>query len=273
MPSPSDLPFVYLGMVWDGVTEYANTLPPDAVGEEWWLLRLDDEGRRQIFEERSAGLDPMTRLRARRDLTGWVTIGITNEHAVRKIGWFLGYDGVLSETPVNQIAYTWPYREHTARFAHQLDAAMGHHSLLSAEEEDRLTTLQTLSAMLGSAWIRYNTWDAIDPTELVVGGVNDGLPLWGIDLADYQAIDVAVCGQCDIATFARRFYFHADLAGFRRLWRSGIIYSVDRTATPWTPTLFDVAPPADSDWYGTLNAAYHAALNYYDTVVGPAAHT
>ena len=270
MTSPSDLPFIYAGMVWDGVTEYANTLPPTG---SYYLVRLDDEGRRQIREERSAGTSPMTKLRNRQTIDGWVTIGVAAERSHTKIGWFLDYDGSVNETPVNQIAYTWPYREHLATFAHQLDAAMGHHSLLSAEEPDRLVTLQTLSAMLGSAWIRYDTWDAINPEELVVGGVNDGLPLWTIDLPDMQAIDVAVCGQCDIATFARRFYFHADLPAFRRLWRTGIAYSVDRDVTPWGPTLFDVAPPADTDWYSTLDDAYHDALNYYDTVVGPAAHT
>ena len=38
-----------------------------------------------------------------------------------------------------------------------------------------------------------------------------------------------------------RFLKHADLPAFRRAWRQGIIYSADRTVTPWAPALFDVA--------------------------------
>ena len=79
-----------------------------------------------------------------------------------------------------------------------------------------MSHLQTLSAMLGSAWIRYDTWSTVDSTELVVGGANDGMPLWKVGLDEMQAVDEAVCGQCSISTFARRFYFHADLPAFRQ---------------------------------------------------------
>ena len=62
---------------------------------------------------------------------------------------------------------------------------MGHHTLVSATEEDRLTALHTLSDMIGSAWLRYQVWNAIDPEELVIGGNFDGTPLWKRTESDY----------------------------------------------------------------------------------------
>ena len=164
------------------------------------------------------------------------------------------------------------FRSHAATFAHQLDDAMGHHSLTSSSEEDRLVTYQTLSAMIGSAWKRYKIWEATDPEELVIGGNNDGLPLWKVQEPEYLEMDEAICGQCDIATFARRFLFHADLVQFRSLYRSGVIYAVDRTATPWIPGLFDVATQPESVFYDLLATNYHEALQYYDEVVGASLH-
>ena len=78
-------------------------------------------------------------------------------------GGFLGYDGTLSHETVNQHHLIKLFREHAARFAHELDAAMGHHTLYSASEEDRLTVHQTLSAMIGSAAVRYEEWEGVDP--------------------------------------------------------------------------------------------------------------
>ena len=146
---------------------------------------------------------------------------------------------------------------------------MGHHTLVSAAEEDRLTTLYTLSDMIGSAWMRYKVWAAVDPEELVVGGNFDGTPLWKRTESDYVGIDEALCGQCDIATFARRFLFQANLPLFRRLHRSGIVYSVDRDTTPkWEAQLFDVATDPRSAFYDALNVNYHQALEHYDNEVG-----
>ena len=102
---------------------------------------------------------------------------------------------------------------------------MGHHTLQSAEESDRLTVHRTLSAMIGSAARRYDEWDLVDPEELIIGGTYDGTLLWKRNEQDYIDVDAALCGQCDGATFARRFLKHADLPAFRRAWRQGIIYS------------------------------------------------
>ena len=269
MTSPPDLPIVHPGLVWDGVTEYANTLP--AGFSNLWHVRLGGDGHRLISEEFSTSDGPMSRMR-HRQRDGWVTIGFASENPQHKLGWFLNYDGTLSETPVNQTPYLDEFQGHAATFAHQLDAAMGHHSLQSAEEEDRLTTLQTLSAMIGSAWIRYRTWEAIDPTELVIGGNNDGIPLWKITLDENIEVDRRICGQCSIATIARQFLLNADLPAFRRLYRQGIIYGFDRSVTPWAPELFDVAIAPAAEFYETLDAAYRDARDHYDTVVGAAGH-
>ena len=267
MTSPPDLPLVHPGLVWDGVTEYANTLP--AGFSNLWHVRLGGDGHRLISEEFSTSDSPMFRMRLRqRD--GWETIGFASESPQHKLGWFLNYDGTLSETPVNQLPYLDPYQEHASTYAHELDAAMGHHTLLGAEESDRLVVKNTISAMLGSAWIRHEEFAAIDPLELIVGGNNDGELLWKVRLPEFTAVDLAICGQCTVRTFARQFYKKADLPAFRRLWRTGIIYAVDRSTTPWSPTLFDVAPPGDPDWYGTLDAGYERAWDHYDTVVGAA---
>ena len=124
--------------------------------------------------------------------------------------------GTRVPDPVNQWVLLNQFREHASRFAHQLDAAMGHHTLVSAAEEDRLTTLYALSDMIGSAWMRYKVWEAVDPEELIIGGNYDGTPLWKrTESGLYVDIDVALCGQCDIATFARRFLVPSEFASIQ----------------------------------------------------------
>ena len=108
--------------------------------------------------------------------------------------------------------------------------------------------------------------------ELIVGGTYDGTPLWKRNLEDYIQIDEALCGQCDASTFARRFLFHADLPAFRRLWRQGIVYAVNRTTDPWSPELFDAASGDVGDFYNELDADYRKALDYYDDTTGAQDH-
>ena len=137
------------------------------------------------------------------------------------------------DDPPNQHYQLQNFRAHAARFAHQLGAAMGpQEPLQEAPEADRITVHDTLAAMIGSAARRYDEWDTVDPEELILGGQHDGTLLWKRNEQDYIDVDEALCGQCDGATFARRFLKHADLPAFRRAWRQGIIYSADRTVTP-----------------------------------------
>ena len=67
--------------------------------------------------------------------------------------------------------------------------------------------------------------------------------------------------------FRPEFYFEADLAEFRREWRQGIIYSANRTTTPWSTALFDVAPGSVSDFHDELDNYFHKMLRHYAQVV------
>ena len=149
---------------------------------------------------------------------------------------------------------------------------MGHHTMQAATENDRLTVHRTLAAMIGVAARRYAEWELIDPEELILGGTYDGTLLWKRNEQDYIDTDEALCGQCDGATFARRFLKKADLPAFRRAWRQGIIYSADRTVTPWAPELFDVATAPAEDFYDALDAAYDGMIDHYDEVSGAQDH-
>ena len=248
---------------------YQNVKPP-GVGAIY-LLRMYGDGTRRFSEHRGVS-KPDQRLREQA-AAGWEQIGVTFRRC-----WyhhlntgFLAYDGSpFRLEPVNQYFELNAFRAHAARFAHQLDTGMGTHTLLSADERDRLIVHQSLSAMIGSAARRYAEWYTIDPEELIVGGEFDGTLLWkhhDRTVQDYIDIDAALCGQCDIDEYAREFFFSADLPAFRRVWRQGLIYSADRTMTPWTPNLFDAAAGNVSDFHEDLDAHFHKMLRHYAQVV------
>ena len=274
MTSPSDLPFVNGGLIWDGVTEYQDINPP---GQGAFLLRMYGDRTRRFSVALAVGR-PMTRLlRAKAD--GWEQIGITYEEPGHHydIG-FLGYDGSLSWEPVNQFFELNPFKAHAARFAHELDAGMGLHTLSSADERDSEIVRQTISAVIGSAARRYQKWEVIDPEELISGGSLDGTPLWKNHERtpqNYADIDEALCGQCGLSNLARQLKKKGDLAAFRRVWRQGLIYGVDRSTTPWSPELFDSVNQAEqtvSEFYDELDAYYDLMVDHYDEVVGSADH-
>ena len=253
-----------------------------AVDETYLFAVLDEDGSRRVVGE--GFFSSTTTVERVIEVRGLNVVfwgpnnigGLTGAlNRAARDGWYLPYppaDGIAVfpvEEPVNQVPEVASFREHASRFAHQLDDALGHHSLTSASEEDRMVTYQTLSSMLGSGWRRYKIWDATAPQELIVGGNYDGTLLWKRQRPEYVGIDERMCGQCDIATFARRFRFQANLPLFRRLYRSGIIYVANRETTPkWDATIFDVATDPVSAFYDNLEVEYHQALLYYDEVVG-----
>ena len=145
---------------------------------------------------------------------------------------------------------------------------MGHHTLYSAEESDRLIVLNTLADLIGNGWRRFQEWDVIDPEELIVGGEYDGTLLWKRDRAEFESVDAYLCGECDIATFARRFLLKANLPLFRRVYRTGLVYATNRDTTRWEPRFVDVATTPHSSFYEQLRVDYHRALTHYDNVVG-----
>ena len=271
--APDGLPYVVPGMIWDGVTEYHEGTP-DGVSSIY-ILRMYEDGSRRFSDFFNSGNRPMYWLH-RKTEEGWDKIGVSFvgptyvSDTDRSFG-YLAYDGTYSVDPVNQLAYTVPFRAHAARFAHELDAAMGHHKLKSADERDSLITHQTISAMIGSAARRYQEWDAIDPEELIVGGNFDGTPLWQHHertTQNYIDIDEALCGQCRISTFARQFLSKADLAAFREVWRQGTVYSADRSTTPWSTAAFELATTAVPAFHDELDHHFDLMLDHYDEVVG-----
>ena len=275
MSDPATLPTVPAGLIWDGVTEYQDTPPEIAT----WLCRMYGDGTRRFTESEGASNRIHHRMVIKRDRDGWESIGVCIERPdypndYRNGQGFLHYDGTLTDltTPPDQQYQLQNYRAHAARFAHQLGAAWGHKSLQEAPEADRIIVHDTLAAMIGSAARRYDEWDLVDPEEIILGGTYDGTLLWKRNEQDYIDVDAALCGQCAGATFARRFLKHADLPAFRRAWRQGIIYSADRTVTPWAPELFDVATPPAEDFYDALDDAYDAMIDHYDELVGAQDH-
>ena len=126
--------------------------------------------------------------------------------------------------------------------------------------------------MIGSAWLRYEEWAKVDPEELILGGNNDGLPLWKAGPDGLEAItrvDRLLCGSCDIANFARQFYSNGNLALFRRLHRSGVVYTIDRRPYTVGAHIFDVATQPQSQYYDSLGRRLPPRIDYYDDNIRP----
>ena len=158
---------------------------------------------------------------------------------------FLAYDGVhVIRGPQTSISQVINFRAHAARFAHQLQASMGHHDLASLSEEARLTIHQTLSRMIGAAARRYQKWYEVSPTEVVDGGTLDEQPLWKSQQADYEEVHRKLCGRCEGDYFPVEMALDADLPAFERVNGHGEIYAPNRTAVPWQPELMELGDDA-----------------------------
>ena len=270
MTSP-ELPFVPNGLIWDGATEYQNT-NPDGFGTTY-LLRMVGDGSRRYTAYNAVSNPMQWIIRRSTQEDAWGTIGVSYENGGRPLLdhgiAYLDYDGSVGPEPVNQIPYLQDFRGHAARFMHQLDATIGHHSLQAAEENDRETIRQTIRDMIGAAWLKYNVWEVVDPEELIVGGNFDGTLLWKRSLEEMQGIDRLICGQCNFSNFARLCLTDMNIPLFRSLMHSGIVYTVNIETTPkWEPAIFDVATDPRSEYYDMIEAGALAARRHYDTVVG-----
>ena len=272
----------YLGQIFD-----ADTVGVELGTEDWIIVRLQSNGSRGIVDVHYSGLSSnRPTWAAYRDywLDKWdyapiMFWGLYTHAVLRPIergegSEYMPYppaDGIAVEPvedPPNQVTAIAAYRAHAARFAHELDAALGHHSLTSADERDSLIVRQTIAAMIGVAASRYAEWETVDPQELIVGGVYDGTLLWKRNEQDYIDTDIALCGQCNISTLARQLKKKGDLAAFRRGWRQGVIYGIDRTTTLWSPSTFALASSPVEDYYDELDAFYGLMIDHYDEVVG-----
>ena len=196
-------------------------------------------------------------------------------------GWYLPYppaDGVAVypvEEPVNQVPLLSLYQRNAAVSAHDLQVTLGTDVMQSATDDDYQTVKHSFIHLIGAAWQRYVEWATVDPA-----GTNhrwqlrwDTL-LWRRYLDDHAATDEALCGTCDIANFARRFYFHANLPLFRAGCAGvGIIYSVDRTRQPLGSNYLCRSQPAGKP---ILRRPGHGLpsrhLRYYDERIGALLH-
>ena len=274
MSDPATLPLVPGGLIWDGVTEYQNVYAGGS-HSVWWLCRMYGDGTRR-FSESQASQDT-------RCLYDWMVSagprrlgkhrrshrGSVEPYGLHRNGGFLNYDGTLSaiDNPPNQHYQLQNFSAPTPPASPTSSAPRGgHHSLQAATEEDRLTVHRTLCRHDRQCSAPVRPVGAVkDPEELIVGGAYDGTLLWKRYEPEYVEIDEALCGQCEAATFARRFLKRADLPAFRRAWRQGIIYSADRSVTPWAPEFFDAATPPAEDYYDALDAAYDGMIDLYDS--------
>ena len=107
MTLPPDLPEVYYGMMWDGVTEYKDDID-HLVEDKVRIVSTDPNGSRQIdrkYIDHSSTI-PMTDLIRARD-QGYINLCIVrySDHSYRR-NVFVNYgDGELTYDPVNQVPY------------------------------------------------------------------------------------------------------------------------------------------------------------------------
>ena len=95
------------------------------------------------------------------------------------------------DDPPNQIAHLQRIQANAAVSAHDLQVTLGNDILRSATADDYNTVKFTFIHMIGSAWLRYEEWAKVDPEELILGGNNDGLPLWKAGPDGLEAITLA----------------------------------------------------------------------------------
>ena len=270
MASPkTDLPFVVAGMIWDGDTEYSDLRPPDLAGP--YLLRMYGDGTRRFSESYSSS-NPMQHLRLLQG-RGWNPIGVTFTRPdypteYRGTNGFLHYDGSLSFESANQFFQIKNFREHAARFAHQLQISMGHHTISSMSEANQLTIHQTLSRMIGTAARRYQKWYEIDPIELIDGGTLDEQPLWKSQQADYEETHNKLCGRCEGDFFPVSMALNANLPAFERVNGHGEIYAPDRSTARWQPELMELATDPYDEFYDEIKVHFDLMVNHYLDDIG-----
>ena len=271
-----DLPPLYPGLIWDGVTQYEE--PPNDTQPSTGIVVISTDGSREIVKEWTHR-NPMWKLNSLWSL-GERNLCITFENPDEKLGWYFDYNGDVVQDPVNQVPYLQKYREHASRFAHELNFGMGFKTSQDASARDRETTWDLFTASIGHVWHKYEDWESLDPEELIVGGVYDATLLWKRSLEDMAGYDAALCGQCDVSMYASRFMIKADLPSFRIYYNSGIIPTINRDTTPWSPHgVLAAAQTYGLPTQAAIDAAllefftgneeyYHKALEYYANIVG-----
>ena len=231
--NPFDVAYGYQfqdGDIWPRLLNYVD-------GDYW--IALAGDGSRRIVDWRIVDISPGQLGQELYDRNPGLPIHYCRDilGTTYLVGWYAGYDWRPTPERVNQIPYLQVYQRNAAVSAHDLQVTLGTDVMQSATAADYNTVKNTFIHLIGAAWQRYVEWAAVDPEELIVGGVYDGTPLWSRNLADHAGTDEALCGTCDIANFARRFYFHANLPLFRRCTGAG-------SSTRWTAARTHGRPPS-----------------------------
>ena len=193
---------------------------PNHVDGDYWIA-LAGDGSRRIVDWRIVDISPGQLGQELYDRNPGLPI-----HYCRDIigaesilpGMYIGYDWRPFPGRVNQIPYLQTYQRNAAVSAHDLQVTLGTDVMQSATAADYNTVKNTFIHLIGAAWQTVRGMGSGGSrSELIIGGNYDGTPLWSRNLDDHAATDEALCGTCDIANFARRFYFHANLPLFRQV--------------------------------------------------------
>ena len=151
---------------------------------------------------------------------------------------------------------------------HQLDAAMGHHTLYSAEESDRLIVLNTAGRPDRQRLApvprvgRDRTRGADRRRRVRRDAAVEARPTPSSRASTPTSVASATSppsrgGSCSRPTC------HCSAASTGRAW------STPPTAIRrWEPRFVDVATTPHSSFYEQLRVDYHRALTHYDNVVG-----
>ena len=212
---------------------------------------------------------------------------------------YLGYDGIYSATPVNQIPDNRKWEPHLCRIAHDVDqfnidaiefrknttykdVPLGVHS---PETQIRnQNTMQVFRAMVGDALRRLDRWAKLDPRE---GGSGAFSRDWKAQREGIRVIiEDKVCQACEHQYSPRQFARLHDYSA----WRTALdhrhalddvgtvsmrVPMIDRTSEPWAPHPTENLARfggntayIDQNWYTAIEW-YDEAVHRYDRLYAP----
>ena len=294
MTSQSDLPVWAFGDIWDGVTEYAEQVPGH-VGI-YFTVGLALDGSRRVINIQASGNIP-------RGLSlvlalDWEIIGVASEFI--QPGDFYAYDGSGSHEPVNQIPHQQDFLNHCCTFAHELLVDHQPHSarlrhvdswdiapdiaLDVASIEKNRVGMRYYRGVLGYYYDQIVRFSSHPNNPADVGQFEID---WRTELAEMQALDRYVCGECrdesggsrlrDFIHYCNVSEWDSNLAAVEQLTiGSAIQYrarlpKIDRSnpddlrphRTQNVRTWVSNVPSADSGWRSMMRD-FDAAVKRYD---------
>ena len=172
---------------------------------------------------------------------------------------YLGYDGIYSQTPVNQVPYLRKWKPYVARAEHDFDLTMNSHSMTELNENERWTVENQMHGLIGASWFILHILEGIDPTAVDSRGAKD----WETYQADADTILAGLCHECDHGVNYSRYFAHkANLELFRGALISGKVHQSDQDVEPWglaTNVVTQVSPPSGTTASEESIANFHKA--------------